>query len=111
MAHLANNSPLHGMTGRVGNLVFKFYRHLNNGKGKVVVTRDPDMSGVKASPLQKLQREVFAEAVAYARNVKRDPEKKAAYEKMRKEGQTIFNAALSNYMKKKNDEMRSKGQD
>jgi hypothetical protein len=111
MAHLASNSPLHGMTGRVGNLVFKFYRHLNNGKGKVVVTRDPDMSSVKASPLQKLQREVFAEAVAYARNVKRDPEKKAAYEKMRKEGQTVFNAALSNYMKKKNDEMKSRGQD
>jgi len=100
MAHLRNNSPLHGLSGRVGNLIFKYYPQLNNGKGKVVVTRDPDMSGIKPSPLQKLRRDVFAEAVAYARTVKRDPEKRAAYEKVLKPGQKVFNAALSNYLKK-----------
>ena len=111
MAHLANNSPLHGLAGRIDTVIFKYYPHLNNGKGKTVATKVPDMSRVKASPIQKLRREVFAEAVAYARNVKRDPEKRAAYEKVRKEGQSVFNAALSNYLKKRNDEMKSKGQE
>ena len=111
MAHLKNNSPLHGMSGRVGNLIFKYYPQLNNGKGKQVVSKFPDMKGIKPSPLQKLRRDVFAEAVAYARSVKRDPEKRAAYEKVLKPGQTVFNAALSSYLKKRNEEMKSKGKD
>jgi len=109
MAHLSN-SPLHGLSGRIGNIIFKFYPHLNNGKGKTVASKEPDMSRVKPSPLQELRRKVFAEAVAYARGVKRDPEKRAAYEKVRKEGQSLFNAALSNYLRKRNDEMKAKGQ-
>ncbi len=100
MAHLKNNSPLHGMSGRVGNLIFKYYPQLNNGKGKQVVSKIPDMSGINPSSLQKLRRDLFAEAVAYARSVKRDPEKRAAYEKVLKPGQTVFNAALRNYLKK-----------
>jgi len=111
MAHLKHNSPLHGLRGRVGNLVFKYYANLNNGKGKQVVTKVPDMGGIKPSPLQKLRRDVFAEAVAYARDVKRDPEKRAAYEKILKPGQTVFNAALSSFLKKRNEEMKSKGRD
>jgi len=111
MAHLKHNSPLHGLRGRVGTLVFKYYANLNNGKGKQVVTKVPDMSGIKPSPLQKLRRDVFAEAVAYARIVKRDPEKRAAYEKILKPGQTVFNAALSSFLKKRNEEMKSKGRD
>jgi GrpB-like predicted nucleotidyltransferase (UPF0157 family) len=111
MAHLAKNSPLQGLTGRVGTLIFKFYPKLNNGKGKTVVTKVPDMSGIKPSPLQKLRREVFAEAVAYARNLKRDPEKRAAYKKVKKQGQSVNNAAVSSYLKKQNAEMKSKGKE
>jgi hypothetical protein len=108
MAHLAKNSPFQGLRGRIGNLVFKFYQHLNGGKGKTVVSQEPDMSRVKASPIQELYRDVFAEGVKYARTVKRDPEKKAAYEKVRKPGQSLFNAALSDYMKTRVAEMKSK---
>ena len=109
MAHLPNNSPLHGMSGRVGNIIFKYYPNMNNGKGKTVASKEPDMSGIKPSPLQKLRRDLFAEAVAYAHSVKRDPEKRAAYEKVLKPGQKVFNAALSGYMKKRNDEMKNTG--
>ena len=111
MAHLPKNSPLHGMSGRISNLIFKYYPQGNNGKGKVVVTKEPDMSGIIASPLQKIRRDLFAEAVAYARAVKRDPEKRAAYEKVRKPGQSLFNAALSNYLKKRRDEETSLSSD
>ena len=103
MAHLAKNSPLQGLSGRVGTLVFKYYPKGNNGKGKVVVTQVPDMSRVKPSELQKIRRGLFAEAVAYAKSVKRDPEKRAAYEKVRKPGQSLFNAALSNYLKQRKE--------
>jgi len=103
MAHLSKNSPLQGMSGRVGTLVFKYYPKLNNGKGKVVITQVPDMSRIKPSEVQKLRRSAFAEAVAYAKSIKRDPEKKAAYEKVRKPGQSLFNAALSSYLKKRKE--------
>ena len=111
MAHLPKNSPFHGMRGRVGTLIFKYYPELNNGKGKEVVSKVPDMSGIKPSVLQKIRRSIFAEAVAYAKGVSHHPEKRAAFEKVLKPGQTVFNAALKSYLKKRKDEMKSKGQD
>jgi hypothetical protein len=111
MAHLANNSPLQGLSGRVGNVIFKYYPQLDNGKGKTVVSKLPDMSGITASPRQEVRRGVFRQAVAYAKSVIRDPEKKAAYEQVLKPGQSVFNAALSNYMKRQKEEMNAKGED
>jgi hypothetical protein len=111
MAHLAQNTPLQGLSGRVGNLIFKFYPHLNNGKGRTVVSKLPDMSGITASPRQEVRRGVFGEAVAYAKGVIRDPEKRAAYQEVLKPGQSVFNAALSNYMKRQQEEMNAKGED
>jgi hypothetical protein len=58
------------------------------------------MSGVKHSPLQELKQSLFKEAVAYAHSVNRDPKKKTAYAKKLKKGETVFNKAISEYMKK-----------
>jgi hypothetical protein len=108
MAELDRNSPLQGLRGRIGTIIFKWYPQLNNGHGKTVASKVPEMGGIKPSELQKMRRSVFAEAVAYARLASRHPEKRAAWEKVRKPGQSVFNAALSSYLKKQKDEMNSK---
>jgi hypothetical protein len=67
MAKLSKTLP-DNVSGGIGKqLVFKQY------KDKTVVTSYPDMSNVKPSKLQKQKRSLFAEAVAYAQNINRNP--------------------------------------
>ena len=101
MAVVKNNPLLQGLRGRIGNLVFKQYAY------GTVVTKVPDMSRVMPTMLQKLYKDVFSEAVAYARAVERDPEKRTAFEKVLKPGQDVYHAALSSYLNKRKQEMRS----
>lgn len=83
-----------GLSGHIGKqLVFKRYAH------KTVVTRYPDMSRVKPSPLQKERRKVFGEAVAYARAINNDPVRKAAYLPKVPKGKTVYQFALKEYLK------------
>ena len=93
MAHVKNSALLQGVKGALGELVIKQYGN------RTVITKKPDMSRVKKSALQKIYRDRFKEAVVYARGVLRDPKKKAAFAKKLKDGQTVFNAALSHYLK------------
>lgn len=65
-----------------------------------VVSVMPDMSKVKPSQLQKYKRSVFAEGVAYAQSILRDPKKKAAYQKKLKKGESVYHKALQEYLKK-----------
>lgn len=84
-----------GLSGQVGKqLVFKRYRN------KTVVTRYPDMSRVKPSPAQKNRRQVFAEAVAYARAINNDPVRKAEYLQKVPKGKTVYQFALKEYLRK-----------
>ena len=86
---------LQGLTGAIGKqLVFKDYG------GKIVVTRYPDMSGVKPSEQQVEKRKVFRDAVAYAKNISRNPVKKAEYLKKVKEGESVYHYALKEYLAK-----------
>ena len=93
MARTDKNALLSGVSGSIGNLVIKQYAD------KIVVSKKPDMSRVKTSELQQVYQGSFAEAVAYAQQINRDPVKKAAYAKKLKKGQTVFNAAISEYLK------------
>lgn len=95
MARMQNNSLLQGISGSIGEIVIKQYRY------GVVVSKKPDMSKVKKSQLQKAKQSIFKEAVAYAKNINNDPEKKKAYAKKLKKGQTVFNAAISEFLQKK----------
>lgn len=82
-----------GLSGQVGKqLVFKRYRN------KTVVTRYPDMSWVKPSPAQKNRRQLFAEAVAYARVINNDPVRKAAYLQKVPKGERVYQFALREYL-------------
>ena len=94
MARL-NKTLLENISGTLGKqLVFKQY------KDKTVVTRYPDMSKVKPSKAQKEKRSVFAEAVAYARDINRNPVKKAKYAKKVQPGESVYHFALKEYLAK-----------
>jgi hypothetical protein len=95
MAIVDKNMLLRGIRGAIGKeIVIKQY-----GK-KTVVTRYPDMTGIKPSKLQKKGRKKFAEAVAFAKAVINDPGRKTAYERKVKRGQTVYHYALKEYLGK-----------
>lgn len=94
MARSDNNALLAGFSGAIGKqIVVKQYN------GKTVITAYPDMSRVKPSANQKMRRNVFTDAVAYAKGINDNPAKKAAYKKKLKKGQSVYHAAISAYMK------------
>ncbi len=81
--------------GQIGKkIVVKHY-----GK-KVVVTKAPDMSHVKPSTLQKVQRSRFAEAVAYAKHINNTSELKAAYVQKARKSKSVYQYVLKAYLKK-----------
>ncbi len=85
---------LRQLQGQIGKkIVVKHY-----GK-KVVITRAPDMSNIKPSPLQKVQRSRFAEAVAYAKHINNTPELKALYVKKARKSKTVYQYVLKEYLK------------
>jgi hypothetical protein len=70
-----SHNPLHRLLrGRVGELVFKQYRWAT------IITKVPDMNGVKPSAGQKTQRSKLKEAQALASQMMKDPEVKASYQ-------------------------------
>jgi hypothetical protein len=89
-----NGSPFK-ISGAIGKqLVYKQY------KDGQVVTKFPDMSRVIASKHQRQSRNLFKEAVAYAKAINNDPEKKKAYQKNTRKNKTVFNTAISEYMRR-----------
>jgi hypothetical protein len=94
MARSASNPVLNKVSGQIGKqIVLKQYGD------KTVVTQYPDMSRVKPSPLQKYKRNVFKEAVAYARSINSDRLLKTEYLKKVKSGESVYHYALKEYLK------------
>jgi hypothetical protein len=58
------------------------------------------MSRVKRSGMQKMKQSIFADAVAYAQNIIRDRARKKAWQQKLKKGETVYHAAIKDYMKK-----------
>ena len=67
--------------------------------GKTVITAFPDMSRIVFSPKQKAEQRRFADAVAYAKGIISDPQRKALYQARLPKGKKVFNAAIADYMK------------
>jgi len=83
------------ISGAIGKqIVYKQY------KDGLVVTKFPDMSRIIASAGQRKCRNLFKEAVAFARGINNDPEKEKAYLGKTPKNQSVFNAAISEYMKR-----------
>jgi hypothetical protein len=80
--------------GRFGNAVLRWCR------GKSILSKMPDCSRVVKTEAQKANMKRFAAAVIYAKRVLNDPELRGKYEKIRKEHQSTWNAAISNFLSK-----------
>jgi len=80
--------------GRFGNAVLRWCR------GKSILSKMPDCSRVVKTEAQKANMKRFAAAVIYAKRVLNDPELVKKYEKIRKEHQSTWNAAISNFLSK-----------
>jgi hypothetical protein len=81
--------------GTMYDVVFK-----KSPRGNMIVTKRPDMSRVKWSEAQKVQRQRFKEAVAFAKAALADPKLRARYEKRaQRQGRRAWDAALSDYFK------------
>jgi hypothetical protein len=87
--------------GAVGKqFVVKHYKG-----GKIVITKYPDMSGIVASGKQQVRRDLFREAVVYARWIVGDEERKRAFRKMLswKKRKHVYQAAIRLYMRMEGD--------
>ena len=93
MARIRKNILTSDLQGAIGKQVVFRVRN-----GKTFASKYPDMSQVKPSSGQLAAKGRFAKAVAFAQGVINDPKKKAAYKV--KKGQSVFNAAISEYMKR-----------
>ena len=66
---------------------------------KTFLCKYPDMSKVEFTDGQKAEQSLFAEAIAYARSIVNDPEKKTAFKATLEPGRRVYNAAISAYLK------------
>ena len=88
------NIITHNLSGAINKqLVFKKY------SDKTVASKYPDMSKVVPTQKQLEAKELFAEAVAYARSVLKDPELKAAFQATLRPGTRVYGAAIKQYMR------------
>jgi len=63
-----------------------------------IKTKYPDMTRIIASAAQRKCRDLFAEAVAYAKEVIADPELKKAWQKKLRRRNGVYNEAVKTYM-------------
>ena len=79
--------------GAVGKeFVIKHYKY------GVVKTRFPDMTKIIASAQQRKCRDLFKEAVAYAKGVYADPVKKREWQKKTRKKHRVFNRIIKEFM-------------
>lgn len=97
----STNKMLKDMHGMIGQFVVKQYP-----ENKIVISQVPDMSRVKPSKSQQLQRKEFRLAVRYARSIVHDPEKKAAYAATMTKKGSVYHAAISEYRRKLKEERK-----
>jgi phosphoribosylformylglycinamidine (FGAM) synthase PurS component len=98
MAILAGNSPVQGMRGLLGGLVFRSFRGLT----VVTTAPSPPPRSRKQTELQQLYRSKFRDASRYAKALMRDPATKAQYKKKAEKMKlpNAYTAAIAEYMRK-----------
>ena len=96
MAIAKKNALIEALSGSVGNVILKQYIY------GLVISKRPDRSKVKLSAAQKKANTKFKKAVAYAQSVLKDPSLQKIYKKKLTKGQSVYHAALSDYIKTNN---------
>ena len=71
----------------------------------IIMTKYPDMSRIKPSKAQRKCRNMFREAVAWAKQVIADPVYKQAWQKRLRRSNGVYNAAITYYMQKEKKAM------
>jgi hypothetical protein len=84
-----SHSLIRGAIGK--KLVFKQYQYGS------VITKFPCMDNIVASPAQQYRRNIFKEAVAFARSVNNDPVTKQHWSKKYKTAR-VYNHAIRQYI-------------
>jgi len=88
-----NNLAIEGLSGQVGNLVFR----RRKADGKVFVSGHPaEHEGVPSEAVQKVNVK-FQEAVIYGKSAISDPAIKALYTEKASAGQSAYNVAVADY--------------
>ena len=93
MAISKDNIVTATLSGKVGNVIFKYYGN------KTVISKRPDMSKVVKTEKQVENQYLFKAAQAYAKGILSDPEKKLAFLKTVPKGKTAYHTAISMYLR------------
>lgn len=85
--------PLCILSGAIGKkIVVKKYR------SGTIITKYPEMKNIIASEGQRKCRNLFKEAVAFAKNLDSIPETKKEFLKKVPKGKSVYNMAIKEYM-------------
>ncbi|MFT3751831.1 MAG: hypothetical protein QM800_02785 [Paludibacter sp.] len=93
MGESKNNLATEGLSGQVGNLVFRRRKE----DGKVFVSVHPSPYEGEPSEAQQKVNLKFQEAVIYGKSVIADPAMKALYGEKAAAGQSAYNVAVADY--------------
>jgi len=94
MAIANDNVIMRFQRGKIGGLIFRVWGE------NTVVSKAPDYSKIPRSEAQKANSNRFKVATRYGRRVLNDPVAYTFYDKKRRGGQTVWNVAISDYMKR-----------
>ena len=94
MAKVLLNPMMSGMSGRMGNVIFRCMPG-----GQTIATMAPDRPD-NPSPAQQAQRQRFKEAAAYAKSIPQEPEARQHYEaEAARLHKTAYGMAISGYFR------------
>jgi hypothetical protein len=94
MAIANDNVIMRFQRGKIGGLIFRVWGE------NTVVSKAPDYSKIPRSEAQKANSNRFKVATRYGRRVLNDPVAYSFYDKKRRRNQTVWNVAISDYMKR-----------
>jgi hypothetical protein len=91
----SDNPLLKGIRGKIGKtIVIKQYPG-----DRTIITAYPDMSRVKPTAAQLVAKRNFADAVAYAQNIKATPDLKHSAEmRLKDRSGTLYHALIKEFM-------------
>jgi len=93
MGESKSNLATEGLSGQVGNLVFR----RRKSDDKVFVSRQPAAFEGEPTDAQKAVQSKFQQAIIYGKTAVADPTVKALYEQKKSAGQSAFNVAVADF--------------
>jgi len=93
MAESNKNMATEGLTGQIGNFVFRRRR----ADDKILVSHHPSAHSMPPTAIQEKNMSKFQEAVIYGKSILADAANKAAYKDKAHAGESAFNVAVADY--------------